>query len=63
MCGVAAELGRFARPGPQTPMPLAQIAYAYHFDASLYARLLGAHALRNGVQRIEGKIVDVENRR
>jgi tryptophan halogenase len=59
MCGVAAELGRFARPGPRTPMPLAQIAYAYHFDASLYARLLATHAQRNGVQRIEGKIVDV----
>jgi tryptophan halogenase len=60
MCGVAAELGRFARPGPQTPMPLAQIAYAFHFDASLYARVLRGHAERNGVERIEGKIVDVE---
>jgi tryptophan halogenase len=58
MCAVAAELGRFARPGPETPMPLAQIAYAYHFDAGLYARLLRAHAERHGVQRIEGKIVD-----
>jgi tryptophan halogenase len=58
MCGVAAELGRFARPGPDTPMPLAQIAYAYHFDAGLYARLLRAHAERHGVERIEGKIVD-----
>jgi tryptophan halogenase len=60
MCGVAAELGRFARPGPQTPMPLAQIAYAFHFDAGLYARVLRGHAERNGVERIEGKIVDVE---
>jgi tryptophan halogenase len=59
MCGVAAEFGRFARPGPQTPMPIAQIAYAFHFDAGLYARLLRAHAERNGVERIEGKIVDV----
>ena len=59
MSGVAAELGRFARPGPQTPMPLAQIAYAYHFDAGLYARFLRAHAERHGVQRVEGKIVDV----
>jgi tryptophan halogenase len=59
MCGVAAELGRFVRPGPQTPMPLAQIVYAFHFDASLYARFLRSHAERNGVERIEGKIVDV----
>jgi tryptophan halogenase len=59
MSGVAAELGRFARPGPQTPMPAAQIAYAYHFDAGLYARFLRTHAERHGVQRVEGKIVDV----
>ena len=59
MSGVPAELGRFARPGPQTPMPLAQIAYAYHLDAGLYGRFLRAHAELNGVQRIEGKIVDV----
>jgi tryptophan halogenase len=59
MSGVAAELGRFARPGAQTPMPLAQLTYAYHFDAGLYGRFLRAHAERHGVQRIEGKIVDV----
>ncbi len=59
MSGVAAELGRFARPGPQTPMPLAQIAYAFHFDAGLYARFLRTHAERNGAERVEGKIVDV----
>jgi tryptophan halogenase len=40
-------------------MPLAQIAYAYHFDAGLYARFLRAHAERHGLKRIEGKIVDV----
>ena len=58
MSGVAAELGRFARPGPQTPMPLAQLSYAYHFDAGLYARFLRRHAEAKGVQRVEGKIVD-----
>ncbi len=40
--------------------PLADIAYAYHFDASLYARFLRRYAEARGVQRIEGKVVDVQ---
>ncbi len=59
MSGVAAELGRFARPGPETPMPLAQLTYAYHFDAGLYAQFLRRRSEAQGVRRIEGKIVDV----
>jgi tryptophan halogenase len=59
MSGVAAELGRFARPGPDARLPLSQLIYAFHFDASLYAKFLRTHAERNNVKRIEGKIVDV----
>lgn len=42
--------------------PLNQIAHAYHFDASLYAKYLRKLAEQSGVQRIEGKIVQVTQR-
>ena len=54
MSAVAAELGRFARPGPEARLPLSQLIYAFHFDAGLYARFLRVMAERNGVERIEG---------
>jgi tryptophan 7-halogenase len=59
MSGAAAELGRFARPAPDSPMPLPQLGYAFHFDAGLYAQFLRRKSERKGVQRIEGKIVEV----
>ena len=59
MSAVAASLDRFARPGPEARLPLSQLAYAFHFDASLYAFFLRGRAEEGGVTRIEGKIVDV----
>jgi tryptophan halogenase len=49
---VAAAAGRFG--------PVRDMRYAYHFDASLYARFLRAYAERNRVRRVEGKIAHVE---
>lgn len=61
---IMASQGRFARGDGNAPAnsPLADIAYAYHFDAGLYARYLRELAERRGVQRIEGKIVGVNQR-
>jgi len=39
--------------------PLADIAYAFHFDAYLYAKFLRGYAEQRGVVRREGRIVDV----
>lgn len=56
----AARHDRFMHATTDRPnSPLAQIAYAYHFDANLYAKFLRKYAEARGVQRIEGKIVDV----
>jgi tryptophan 7-halogenase len=55
----AARNGKFMFATPDRPnSPLADIAYAYHFDAALYARYLREYAEARGVERIEGKVVD-----
>ena len=57
----AAPLGRFLSGATDVPRtsPLAQVAYAYHFDAGLYAQYLRRYAEARGVRRIEGEVVDV----
>ena len=59
---VAAPQGRFMTPPSDAPphSPLAEIAYAYHFDAVLYARFLRKRAEAQGVKRTEGKVVAVK---
>ncbi len=42
--------------------PVADIAYAFHFDASLYARFLRTYAEKLGVIRTEGKVAQVIQR-
>jgi tryptophan 7-halogenase len=52
--------GRFAKPQGDARSILSTLGYAYHFDASLYARHLRGIAEVAGVTRVEGKLQDVE---
>jgi tryptophan halogenase len=57
---VASLKNRFAFPDRSNPnSPLGDIDYAYHFDASLFARYLRSESEGRGVTRIEGRIVEV----
>jgi tryptophan 7-halogenase len=59
---VAAPQAKFTRPLDVPNSPLAQLAYAFQFDAGRYARYLRAQSERRGVVRSEGKIVHVHQR-
>ena len=60
---MAAKAGKFMPARHDVPnSPLADIAYAYHFDASLYARYLRKLSESRGVTRVEGKIVRATQR-
>src|ERR1700690_3614507 len=58
---VAAPRGKFMASATDVPAnsPLANIAYAYHFDAGRYAKYLRRYAEARGVKRIEGRVVEV----
>lgn len=56
---VASRLNRFDFPSADPDKIEHTYSYAYHFDASLYARLLRRLSEARGVHRTEGKIHDV----
>ena len=57
---IAIAGNRFAHVERPAGSVLPPLPYAYHFDASLYARFLRGYAEKRGVIRQEGKIVAVE---
>ena len=59
----AAYAGKFMRPRPDLPKsPLADLTYAFQFDAQLFARYLRKYAEQRGVRRTEGRILEVKRR-
>ncbi|HEX8667572.1 MAG TPA: tryptophan halogenase family protein [Allosphingosinicella sp.] len=56
----AALRNKFAFPDTRNRhSPLADVDYAYQFDASLFARFLRTQSEAKGVKRVEGRIVEV----
>lgn len=62
LMALAARHRRFMRPVDAGNSPLSGIAYAFHFDAGLYAKYLREIAEGLGVRRVEGKIVEVRRK-
>jgi len=55
----AAKAARFDFPAKDPGDARSSFSYAYHLDASLYARYLRRWCEARGLQRVEGKIVEV----
>ena len=55
----AARAGKFAFPDTDTASVKSTFAYAYHFDASLYAQFMRDFATKRGVKRTEGRVTEV----
>jgi tryptophan halogenase len=59
MCAVAAAQNKFILPDNNPRSVLSQIRYAYHIDATRYAKYLRDYAEKRGVTRKEGIVEDV----
>ena len=58
----ASKANRFTRPIDLANSPLQEVAYAFHFDAGLYAQYLRGMAEGFGVKRVEGVVETVKLR-
>ncbi len=57
---VAARTGKFSLPVADQRSLLSTLGYAYHFDASLYAKYLRTRVELAGVKRYEGTVAKIE---
>src|SRR3546814_8366948 len=56
----SSDLNRFMLPSGDANDVRNAFAYAYQFDAFLYARYLRQWAEARGIERVEGRVVEVE---
>ena len=59
MAWVMAKNAFFDRPTTDPRLIQSTFDYAYHFDASLYARALRTYSEARGVNRVEGRVINV----
>ncbi len=59
ICAVAAKQNKFSLPNPNPKSVMSHLRYAYHIDATLYAKYLRNYAEKRGVMRVEGLVQDV----
>jgi tryptophan halogenase len=59
---VASRANRFRHRMKDEEFKVSSFAYAFHFDASLFARYLKDFAVGLGVKHLEGRVVDVDQR-
>lgn len=60
---VAGKAGKMMRSINAQNSPLANISYAFHFDAALYVDFLKDYATKRGVKHTEGKVEQVKLRK
>jgi len=60
ICAIAAEANKFTLPNPNPKSVLSHLRYAYHIDATSYAKFLRKYAEERDVIRIEGLVETID---